>query len=112
MRHLLQRLPATGVVVTDAGYDVIAWNPLADALLGGLAQTPNLARRRFMEPEQGWEISSSEDFAPIAVSRLRTAARRYPEMNGYSASWTSSTPTAASSGGSGPPIRFTPLVTG
>ena len=34
---LLRRIPEAGAVVTDASYDVIAWNPLAEALLGYLA---------------------------------------------------------------------------
>jgi transcriptional regulator with XRE-family HTH domain len=72
---LLGRLPETGAVVTDAGYDVIAWNPLAEALLGGLATEPNLARRRFLELGHASRGRSAEEFA---VSRLRGAADRYP----------------------------------
>jgi hypothetical protein len=33
---LMHRIPDAGVVVTDATYDVIAWNPLAGALIEGL----------------------------------------------------------------------------
>jgi transcriptional regulator with XRE-family HTH domain len=74
---LLHRLPETGAVVTDAGYDVIAWNPLAAALLGNLDQEPNLARRRFLHLGHQ-ESSGAEEFARIAVSRLRRAVARYP----------------------------------
>jgi transcriptional regulator with XRE-family HTH domain len=74
---LLRRIPEAGAVVTDASYDVIAWNPLAEALLGNLAGEPNLARRRFLEP--GWSRSSGgEEFSHIVVARLRGAADRYP----------------------------------
>jgi transcriptional regulator with XRE-family HTH domain len=74
---LLRRLPDTAAVVTDAGYDVIAANPLARALLGGLDQEPNLARRRFLDAT--WrESSGAEEFGHIAVARLRGAADRYP----------------------------------
>lgn len=73
---LLRRLPETAAVVTDAGYDVIDWNPLAEALLGDLDREPNLARRRFLgHPHRS---SSAEEFAHIAVARLRNAADRYP----------------------------------
>ncbi|HEY2671031.1 MAG TPA: helix-turn-helix transcriptional regulator [Rugosimonospora sp.] len=74
--NLLRRIPEAAAVVTDATYDVIAFNPLADALLGNLAQEPNLARRRFLG--LGYESSSAEEFGHIAVARLRAAADRYP----------------------------------
>lgn len=74
---LLRRLPDAAVVVTDASYDVIAANPLARALLGGLSEEPNLARRRFLG-RSSRETSGAEEFGPIAVARLRAAADRYP----------------------------------
>ena len=55
---------------------MIAFNPLADALLGNLRQEPNLARRRFLRVG-GYESSSAEEFGHIAVARLRAAADRY-----------------------------------
>ncbi|MBM9508928.1 helix-turn-helix transcriptional regulator [Actinacidiphila acididurans] len=74
---LLHRLPATAAVVTSADYEVLAWNPLADALLGGLAANPNLARRRFLLREPVLTCGH-EDFAAFVVWRLRAAADRYP----------------------------------
>jgi MmyB-like transcription regulator ligand binding domain len=74
---LLRRIPEAGAVVTDASYDVIAWNPLAEALVGNLADEPNLARRRFLEPSLG-RSSGGEEFSHIVVARLRGAADRYP----------------------------------
>jgi transcriptional regulator with XRE-family HTH domain len=74
---LLRRMPEAAAVVTDAGYDVIGWNPLAAALLGDLGKHPNLARRRFFG-EAPISSSAFEEFGAIAVSRLRAAAVRYP----------------------------------
>jgi transcriptional regulator with XRE-family HTH domain len=74
---LLERLPDTAAFVTAASYDVIAWNPLAQALLGDLRERPNLARRRFIDREEIL-TAGHEDFGEIAVARLRAAADRYP----------------------------------
>ena len=73
---LLRRIPETAAIVTSASYDVIAWNPLAEALLGLETET-NLARRRFLMREEVL-TSGHEEFAEIAVARLRAAADRYP----------------------------------
>lgn len=77
---MLERLPETGAIVTDAAYDVVAWNPLARALLGADLRggTTNLARRRFLGQERMYESSSTEEFGHIVVARLRRAADRYP----------------------------------
>jgi hypothetical protein len=45
--------------------------------MGDLRSRPNLARRRFLDRE-GILTSGHEDFAEIAVARLRAAADRYP----------------------------------
>jgi transcriptional regulator with XRE-family HTH domain len=74
---LLERMPDTAAFVTAASYDVIGWNPLAQALMGDLRGRPNLARRRFLDREQVL-TSGHEDFAEIVVARLRAAADRYP----------------------------------
>jgi transcriptional regulator with XRE-family HTH domain len=78
--RMLERLPETGAIVTDAAYQVVAWNPLARALLGAdLADgTANLARRRFLGGARVSESSSTEEFGQIVVARLRRAADRYP----------------------------------
>ena len=81
MAALLHRLPYTGAIVTAADYDVLAWNPLADALLGDLERRPNLARRRFLLREPVL-TTGHEDFAEFAVWRLRAAADRYPHDAG------------------------------
>lgn len=74
---LLNRMPETAAIVTAATYDVIAWNPLAGALLGDLRSQPNLARRRFLFRDQVL-TTGHEEFGEIAVARLRAAADRYP----------------------------------
>ncbi|MGX1758331.1 helix-turn-helix transcriptional regulator [Streptomyces lydicus] len=78
--RMLERLPETGAVVTDAAYDVIAWNPLARTLLRAAPSdgTTNLARRRFLGRERTYESSGDEEFGHIVVARLRRAADRYP----------------------------------
>lgn len=75
---LMRRLPDAGAVVQDACYDVIFYNPLAEALLGDLADEPNLARRRFLGDGFAREIRGGQEFGTIAVARLRNAAARYP----------------------------------
>ncbi|WP_089103407.1 helix-turn-helix transcriptional regulator [Streptomyces hyaluromycini] len=78
--RMLERLPDTAAIVTDAAYGLVAWNPLAQLLLGGgLGHgTTNLARRRFLGQGRMYESSSAEEFAHIVVARLRRAAARYP----------------------------------
>ncbi|NSC19945.1 helix-turn-helix domain-containing protein [Streptomyces albus subsp. chlorinus] len=78
--RMLERLPETGALVTDAAYGVVAWNPLARALLGGdLGRgTVNLARRRFLGAGRMPDSSSTEESGHIVVARLRRAAARYP----------------------------------
>jgi transcriptional regulator with XRE-family HTH domain len=81
---LLDRMPDTAAIVTAATYDVIAWNPLAEALMGDLRGRPNLARRRFLQREEIL-TSGHEEFGEIAVARLRSAADRYPRDHGLAA---------------------------
>ncbi|MEU0568878.1 hypothetical protein ABZ297_26350 [Nonomuraea sp. NPDC005983] len=69
--RMLERLPETGAIVTDAAYGVVAWNPLAQALLGG--GTTNLARRRFLGQGRMYESSSAEEFGHIVVARSPAA---------------------------------------
>ncbi|MCL6299210.1 helix-turn-helix transcriptional regulator [Streptomyces kronopolitis] len=78
--RMLERLPETAALVTDAAYGVVGWNPLAQALFGGdLARgTTNLARRRFLGQGQMHPTSRAEEFGHIVVARLRRSADRYP----------------------------------
>ena len=74
--ELLNRIPDAGAIVTDATYTVLACNDLVAAVWGTRPGT-NLARSRFLG---GNRLGSSgfEEFGQYAVSRLRTAATRYP----------------------------------
>jgi transcriptional regulator with XRE-family HTH domain len=74
---MLRRMSDSAAIVTDATYDVIAWNPLAAALMGGFTPERNLARRHFLHLNRH-ENSGAPEFAEIAVARLRLAADRYP----------------------------------
>ncbi|MGW6281427.1 helix-turn-helix transcriptional regulator [Kribbella sp. NPDC055071] len=82
---LIERLPVTAALVLSATYEVIAWNPLAAALLEDFSvrsrRDRNLIRRAFLGPSAD-RLFSVEDaglFARDAVSHLRTIAARYPD---------------------------------
>jgi transcriptional regulator with XRE-family HTH domain len=81
---LLERLHDTAVIVLDAKYDVLAWNPLAAALLEDFSAKPrrerNMIRRYFLHPDAArrhYGISGG-DFGRFAAGHLRAAAARYP----------------------------------
>jgi transcriptional regulator with XRE-family HTH domain len=85
IRHLLDRLDDAAVFVLDAKYEIIAWNPLAAALLGDFgALAPkdrNLIRSRFLvnKMEQPFDTASSAEFGVLAAGHLRAASARYPD---------------------------------
>ncbi len=104
---LLRRIPDTAAIVTDATYDVIAWNPLAAAVFGGdLDARPNQARRRFLG--RPMESSSAEEFGAIVVSRLRRAADRYPHDPGLARLLAELRAGSEEFRRSGRPVRCTP----
>jgi transcriptional regulator with XRE-family HTH domain len=70
--RLLDRMPDLPAVVLSAKSDVLAWNPLAAALLGDLAGHRNLIRQRFLGPDV--ESPAAAD----CVAALRSAHARYP----------------------------------
>ncbi|KUJ67121.1 XRE family transcriptional regulator [Streptomyces albus subsp. albus] len=84
---LLQRLPQAAAVVLSATYEVIAWNPLAAALMEDFSalsrRDRNLLRRAFLGPHQeGWPLYGLSDapaFARSAAQHLRATAARYPD---------------------------------
>jgi transcriptional regulator with XRE-family HTH domain len=83
---LIDRMPDTAAIVLDAKYDILAWNPLAAALLEDFSATPrrerNMIRRYFLDPDPGrrhYGISSEGDFGQFAAGHLRAAVARYPD---------------------------------
>jgi hypothetical protein len=67
--------------VLDAKYDVLAWNPLAAALLEDFSAQPsrdrNMIRRYFLHPDQSrrhYGITGGGDFGRFAAGHLRAAA--------------------------------------
>lgn len=82
---LLERLPDTAAIVLDAKYDVLAWNPLAAALLEDFSAQPprerNIIRRYFLLPDAArrhYGMTGGGDFGRFAAGHLRAAAARYP----------------------------------
>jgi len=82
---LIERMPDTAAVVLDAKYDVLAWNPLAAALLEDFSAQPrrerNMIRRYFLHPDsprRHYGITDDGDFGRFAAGHLRATAARYP----------------------------------
>jgi hypothetical protein len=83
---LLDRLPQAAAMVLDASYQVIAWNPLAAALLADFSalapRDRNLFRRHFLPTDpvaRHFGMSGADDFSVFAAGHLRAAAARYPD---------------------------------
>ncbi|MGW0251604.1 helix-turn-helix transcriptional regulator [Nocardia goodfellowii] len=83
---LLRRLPDTAALVLSAGYEVLAWNDLAAALLEDFSalsrRDRNLLRRAFLGPHRAgrrlYGVSDADEFSRTAAQHLRAAAARYP----------------------------------
>lgn len=86
--HLIAFLEEVPAYVLDARYDILAWNPLANALMGDLDSQPienmNVIRWVFSSPELAEHLSDEEKsrFARASVADLRWAAGRYPDDTG------------------------------
>jgi len=82
---LIERMPDTAAIVLDAKYDVLAWNPLAAALLEDFSAQPrrerNMIRRYFLHHDAARRHygMTGGDFGRFAVGHLRAAAARYPD---------------------------------
>jgi transcriptional regulator with XRE-family HTH domain len=86
--RLLERLDDTPALVCDAKFDVLAWNPMACALLSDFAAMPedvrNILWRLFARPRSHRRVDGADAarFAREAVADLRAAAVRYPRDPG------------------------------
>ncbi len=82
--HLLDRLNDAPALVCGAGYDILAWNALGEALLVGIADTPpaerNVALRFFTNPQARarHHPDDAAGFARECVADLRGTSARYP----------------------------------
>ncbi|ADB30879.1 helix-turn-helix domain protein [Kribbella flavida DSM 17836] len=83
--RMLTRLDVPGLVL-DAKYDVLAWNPLAAALLTDFSAVPsrerNLLRLRFLTGTNQRELfgeQATKDFARQVAADLRAATSKYPD---------------------------------
>lgn len=87
IRALLERLPDTAGFVLSVGFEVLAWNDLAAALMEDFGACEpgrrNLARRAFLpgRAETGplYGISDAAAFRHQVAIGLRSALARYPE---------------------------------
>jgi transcriptional regulator with XRE-family HTH domain len=83
--HLLDRLDDAPAVVLDAKQEVLAWNPMAAALITDFSALPpqhrNLFRGLFLNRRSGTRLHPDElrQFTRMAVADLRAAAARYPQ---------------------------------
>lgn len=83
---VIDRLPQTAAIVISATFEVLAWNPLAAALMEDFAErTPterNLARKAFPvggAPERTpYGISDGTEFQRHVVMQLRATRAHYP----------------------------------
>ena len=83
---LLQRLSDAPALVVDNTCQVLAWNPLAAALLEDFsalhATDRNILRRIFLHPDRGtYESTADRRLVITAVSYLRVATTRYPDSS-------------------------------
>ncbi|OZM75824.1 helix-turn-helix transcriptional regulator [Pseudonocardia sp. MH-G8] len=83
IHELIARLRDTAVLVLDAKYDVLAWNPLAAALIEDFSALPprerNTLRRHFLHPDPTHGMVEDGHLGRLAVGHLRATAARYPD---------------------------------
>ena len=85
--RMIERLDDTPAMVLDAKYDVLAWNPLAAALICDFSAMPprdrNLVRQRFLSGMScRYSSADTEQFAREVVADVRAATARYPDDPG------------------------------
>ncbi|NDZ80679.1 helix-turn-helix domain-containing protein [Streptomyces sp. SID10853] len=83
LRRLLDDLGCTPAVVMGRRMDVIAWNPLAAALVTDFSQVPekhrNYVRILFTDPSMRTLYADWKSVARTAVAQLRMEAAKYPD---------------------------------
>lgn len=83
IHRLLERLTTIPAYVLDATYDVLAWNPLAEAVMFGDFSAPQAQRNglRAMFTGRGNRLHPAdwEGVARATVADLRATAARYPD---------------------------------
>ncbi|MGH9269784.1 MAG: helix-turn-helix transcriptional regulator, partial [Ilumatobacteraceae bacterium] len=80
--QLLDRLNDTPAYVTDAKWDILAWNPMAAALMSDLSELPDDRRNAMRWLFEHLSTDAGEegvDRAREAVADLLAAAARYPD---------------------------------
>ncbi|WP_280492771.1 helix-turn-helix transcriptional regulator [Nocardia asiatica] len=87
--RLLDRMADLPALVLSAKADVLAWNPMATALLGDLSAWPpaqrNIIWQRFLGTERGrvaMTPAEADNAASFSVACLRSARARYPDDPG------------------------------
>jgi transcriptional regulator with XRE-family HTH domain len=84
--RMLDRFTDLPALVLDAKSEILAWNPLAAALLGDISAWPsrNIVWQRFLgEPGRvAMGPDEEERTAEQSVASLRTASARYPDDRG------------------------------
>ncbi|RJQ81031.1 helix-turn-helix domain-containing protein [Pseudonocardiaceae bacterium YIM PH 21723] len=78
LTELIQRWPDTPAMLVTPWLDVIARNPLADALYAGLRYRDNLARMAFLDEKVAELIEDAGQLARCTAASLRAAAGREP----------------------------------
>lgn len=83
LRRVLDDLTATPAIVMGRRMDVIAWNPLAAALITDFATVTekhrNYVRILFIDPKMRTLYADWKSVARTAVAQLRMEAAKYPD---------------------------------
>ncbi|WP_035850794.1 helix-turn-helix transcriptional regulator [Kitasatospora azatica] len=82
LRQVVQAIPSTPALIMNDRNDVLAWNPLAAALIADFPQLRpherNMARRIFLDPDARQVHPDWDEAARSTVGMLRMAAGRRP----------------------------------
>lgn len=83
LRRVLDDLTATPAVVMGRRMDILAWNPLAAAMVTDFAAVPekhrNYVRILFIDPAMRTLYADWKSVARMAVAQLRMEAAKYPD---------------------------------